>query len=71
MYVATIQCLKYSGQEFKLRNLHFVFLTQLLTLKLGQGHQTQDDNVDLKQYYTNAKCPRNAKVRGFSNEEIC
>ena len=41
MYVATLQCLNYSGQENKKRNLHFDYVSDIpVTLKQGLGQQS-------------------------------
>ena len=54
MYVATIQHLNYRGQESKTHNLQFISDTPV-TLKQGQGYQTETENVDLKKGYNLAK----------------
>ena len=50
-----------------------------MTLKYGQGHQIQNDSVDPKQGYNQAKLEQShfngvwekADVKNFWNEEIC
>ena len=54
MCVATIQHLNYRGQESKTHNLQFISDTPV-TLKQGQGYQTETENVDLKKGYNLAK----------------
>ena len=54
MYVRTIQCLNYSGQDSKTKLTGYDSYTPV-TLKQSQGHQTWYDLADPKQGYNHAK----------------
>ena len=46
MYQTTIHFLNYSGQESKQTLFAVCVSDKRVTLKQGQGHPTQNDNVD-------------------------
>ena len=54
MYVRTIRCLNYDGQESK-KQFAVYDSDKPVTLKQGQSQQTWYDLVDPKQGYNNAK----------------
>ena len=59
MYIATVQCLNYTGKDSKKTNQFTVYVFEtLVTLKQGQGHKTLYDLVDPKQDYNQAKFER-------------
>ena len=71
MYVKTIQCLNYSGQESKKQFVVYDSDTPV-TLKQGQRNQTWYKLVDPKQGYYNAKFeePRLNSVHERAHDRI-
>ena len=78
MYLATIQCLNYRGQESK-TPISLQFSDIPVTLKQSQGHQTYNEHVDPKHGYNQAEFERicctgvweKANVKSFSKEKVC
>ena len=58
MYLTTLKCLNYAGQEPRKHNLQFNVFNTHVTLKQRQGHQTWYGLVDPKKDYNHAKFER-------------
>ena len=71
MYVRTIKCLRYSGQESK-KTISVSDSDTSVTLKQGQAHQTWCELTDPKQGYNNAQFEKLClnSVQERANDEV-
>ena len=66
MYVGTIHCISYTGQESKTTEAAVLGFLHTCDLETGQGHQPRYELADPKQVYSQARferpCPNSVRV---------